>query len=339
MTGHANGLITINIAEADRVERERPRVALGEPYRTLLGHLRHEAGHYYWDLLVGDGGRHRGDAGRSSATSRESYGEALRALLSRRAEAAGWEDGHVSAYATMHPWEDFAETWTHYLHMVDTLDTGASFGLSVNPVVGEDPRHAAVIDFDPYQPPDLEEPDAGLAAADRRGQQPQPQHGPARPLPVRPEPERRRQGRASSTNFCIRRATRPGRAVRRLTMPRPRPHRGTDTMRIFTCQNCGQLLHFENTVCMRCGLPLGFLPASLTLSALTDEGDGLTAMADGGSWQPCAQRQPGALQLAGARTTTRPASARPARSTAPSPTSPSPATSSAGRRWRRRSGG
>ena len=68
----------------------------------------------------------------------------------------GWEDAHVSAYATMHPWEDFAETWTHYLHMVDTLDTGAGFGLSVNPEVGEDPRHATVIDFDPYRPPDLE---------------------------------------------------------------------------------------------------------------------------------------------------------------------------------------
>lgn len=68
---------------------------------------------------------------------------------------AGWEDTCVSAYATMHPWEGFAETWTHYLHMVDTLDTGAGFGLSVNPVVGRDPRDSMVIDFDPYLPPSL----------------------------------------------------------------------------------------------------------------------------------------------------------------------------------------
>ena len=67
MTGHDDGLITINIAEADSAERERRRVELGEPYRTLLGHLRHEVGHYYWDLLVRDGGRIEA-AGRSSAT-------------------------------------------------------------------------------------------------------------------------------------------------------------------------------------------------------------------------------------------------------------------------------
>jgi hypothetical protein len=154
MTGHGNGLITINLDEADSVERERQRIALGEPYRTLLGHFRHEAGHYYWDLLVEDGGqveRSRAVFGDES----ESYSDAL-----TRHYADGpkpdWQDGFISAYATMHPWEDFAETWTHYLHMVDTLDTGAGFGLSVNPRVGEDPRHAAVIDFDPYQPPDLE---------------------------------------------------------------------------------------------------------------------------------------------------------------------------------------
>jgi hypothetical protein len=154
MTGHGNGLITININEADSVERERQRIALGEPYRTLLGHMRHEAGHYYWDLLVEDGGR--------LDESRATFGDesqSYRAAIERyyaEGPTPGWEQGYVSAYATMHPWEDFAETWTHYLHMVDTLDTGAGFGLSVAPRVGEDPRHAAVIDFDPYQPPDIE---------------------------------------------------------------------------------------------------------------------------------------------------------------------------------------
>lgn len=153
MTGHASGLITVNIDEADSVERERQRIALGEAYRTLLGHLRHEAGHYYWDLLVDDGGKL--EASRAVfGDERESYSEALERYY-KDGPPAGWEESHISAYATMHPWEDFAETWTHYLHMVDTLDTGAGFGLSVNPRVGEDPRHAAVIDFDPYQPPNL----------------------------------------------------------------------------------------------------------------------------------------------------------------------------------------
>ena len=153
MTGHANGLITINISEADSAERERQRLALGEPYRTLLGHMRHEAGHYYWDLLVADGGRLE-ECRALFGDERESYAEALERYY-EHGPKPGWEEGYISAYATMHPWEDFAETWTHYLHMVDTLDTGASFGLSVNPAVGEDPRNAAVIDFDPYRPPDL----------------------------------------------------------------------------------------------------------------------------------------------------------------------------------------
>jgi hypothetical protein len=153
MTGHANGLITINISEADSAERERQRLALGEPYRTLLGHMRHEAGHYYWDLLVADGGRLE-ESRATFGDERESYAEAL-ARYYDEGPAHGWEEAHVSAYATMHPWEDFAETWTHYLHMVDTLDTGAGFGLSVAPKVGSDPRNVAVIDFDPYRPPDL----------------------------------------------------------------------------------------------------------------------------------------------------------------------------------------
>ena len=153
MTGHANGLITINISEADSAERERQRLALGEPYRTLLGHMRHEAGHFYQDLLVHDGGR-IDECRALFGDERESYRDAIDHYY-EHGPKPGWEDTYVSAYATMHPWEDFAETWTHYLHMVDTLDTGASFGLSVNPRVGENPRHAAVIDFDPYHPPDL----------------------------------------------------------------------------------------------------------------------------------------------------------------------------------------
>ena len=150
-TGHDDGLITINIAEADSAERERRRVVLGEHYRTMLGHMRHEVGHYYWDLLVRDGGKI--DASRAMfGDESESYREAM-----ERHYAAGpppdWQANYVSAYATMHPWEDFAETWTHYLHMVDTLDTAASFGLAVDPVVSTDPQFNAQIGFDPYARP------------------------------------------------------------------------------------------------------------------------------------------------------------------------------------------
>jgi hypothetical protein len=149
MTGHDDGLITINIAEADSAERERRRLQLGEPYRTLLGHLRHEVGHYYWDVLVRDGGRI--EASRAVFGDEcIDYQEALERHYQNGAPA-GWQETYVSAYATMHPWEDFAETWTHYLHMVDTLDTAASFGMAVEPGTVTDPTLSTAIAFDPYR--------------------------------------------------------------------------------------------------------------------------------------------------------------------------------------------
>jgi hypothetical protein len=154
MTGHDDGLVTVNIAEADSAERERRRVELGEPYRTLLGHLRHEVGHYYWDLLVRDGGKL--EAARAVfGDERADYQAALESHY-RSGPPAGWEESFVSAYATMHPWEDFAETWTHYLHMVDTLDTAASFGMVVDPVATDDPTLEAEISFDPYRARDFD---------------------------------------------------------------------------------------------------------------------------------------------------------------------------------------
>lgn len=131
MTGHANGVITLNVAEADDAERVRRRVALHEPYRTLLGHLRHESGHYYWEGLVRDGGRlERFRAMFGDET--QDYAQALaRYYASGGGGAAGWEAKYVSAYATSHPWEDWAETWAHYLHMVDLLETAASYHASV----------------------------------------------------------------------------------------------------------------------------------------------------------------------------------------------------------------
>ena len=131
VTGHHSGTITLNVAEADDDERARLRVALHEPYRTLIGHLRHESGHFYWDRLVRDGGRL--DSFRAVfGDERQDYATALQAHYTLPART-DWSLQHVSAYAAAHPWEDWAETWAHYLHMVDLLETAAAYatGLSV----------------------------------------------------------------------------------------------------------------------------------------------------------------------------------------------------------------
>jgi hypothetical protein len=134
-TGHSHGLITLDIAEADDAERERRRVNLHEPYRTVLGHLRHEVGHYYWDRLV---------AGTPLASRfREVFGDETQdyvsALQTHYAQGApaNWQARYVSAYASAHPWEDWAETWAHYLHIVDTLETAQEFGLHPSPRAGD----------------------------------------------------------------------------------------------------------------------------------------------------------------------------------------------------------
>ena len=100
LTGHADGVITVNIAEADDAERERRRTAMREPYRTLLGHMRHESGHYYWDRLI---------AGTRTSTipplfgdERADYAAALSTYYERGAPA-DWQERFVSAYATRTP--------------------------------------------------------------------------------------------------------------------------------------------------------------------------------------------------------------------------------------------
>jgi hypothetical protein len=138
MTGHANGLITLNVAEADDAERVARRVAMHEPYRTLLGHLRHESGHYYWDRLIEEGGR-VDDFRKVFGDERLDYAQALQDHYARGGQLPGWQDSFVSAYATSHPWEDWAETWAHYLHMVDLLETAASYNTRVEvPGAGTD---------------------------------------------------------------------------------------------------------------------------------------------------------------------------------------------------------
>jgi hypothetical protein len=148
MTGHENGIITIALAEADDIERERRRHAMGEPYRTLLGHFRHEIGHHYWDLLVRDGGM-LPVCRKLFGDEREDYQEALQRHY-KNGVPSDWQQHFVSAYASLHPWEDFAETWAHYLHIVDTLEMAGSFGVRLDPAIGASEGLAAQIDFDSY---------------------------------------------------------------------------------------------------------------------------------------------------------------------------------------------
>ncbi|MGH8517543.1 MAG: zinc-binding metallopeptidase family protein, partial [Panacagrimonas sp.] len=141
LTGHADGLITINIAEADDDERERRRVQLGEPYRTIVGHLRHESGHHYWDRLIRPRSRRLARFRERFGDERVDYGAALEAHY-RDGPAPDWSARFVSAYAASHPWEDWAETWAHYLHMIDSLETAHESGLWIRPPRGSDPEFA-----------------------------------------------------------------------------------------------------------------------------------------------------------------------------------------------------
>jgi hypothetical protein len=131
LTGHLNGLIVINIAEADDDERERRRVKLYEPYRTLVGHLRHEVAHYYWDRLIARS-QWLADFRKLFGDENADYGAALK-LYYERGAPSDWQARHVSAYASAHPWEDWAETWAHYFHIMDMVETAESFGMTLAP--------------------------------------------------------------------------------------------------------------------------------------------------------------------------------------------------------------
>jgi hypothetical protein len=129
-TGHADGVITIDLAESDDVHRAGVAQAMGEAYRTMLGHMRHEIGHYYWQVFARDPevlGRIRDVFGDDTID----YAEALQRHYGDDGPPPGWEDRYVSAYATTHPWEDWAETFAHYLHIRGTLQTAAAYGVVV----------------------------------------------------------------------------------------------------------------------------------------------------------------------------------------------------------------
>jgi len=148
LTGHENGVITLNAEEAEDAVRERIRAEMREPYRTLVGHFRHEIGHYYWDLLVfptpwlEDFRALFGDERADYATSLRTHYE--------NGPPADWAVRFVTSYASSHPWEDWAETWAHYLHMADTADTAMSFGVDAQNVE---------LASDLFEPADLWQPD------------------------------------------------------------------------------------------------------------------------------------------------------------------------------------
>lgn len=130
LTGHMTGVITINIREADDSTRERLRENMNERYRTLLGHFRHESGHFYWERLV-VGGHWLEKFRNLFGDERKDYQSALQSYY-QNGPPSGWQDNFISEYASSHPWEDWAETWAHYLHMVDTMETASDFGFRLS---------------------------------------------------------------------------------------------------------------------------------------------------------------------------------------------------------------
>jgi hypothetical protein len=144
-TGHADGVITVDVAEADAAVRTVRRQQLGERFRTLLGHFRHEAGHYYFTRLIPPDliGAFRELFGDESAD----YAMALE-IYYRDGPDPSWNQRFISAYASSHPHEDWAETFAHYLHIVDTLDTAYGHGLALRPEPTSD--DALKVDVEAY---------------------------------------------------------------------------------------------------------------------------------------------------------------------------------------------
>lgn len=148
LIGHAGGVITIDLVESLDAYRESLRVRLGEPYRTMLGHFRHEAGHYFQNLLVETGPgaeRYLARCRELFSDERAGYADAL-ARHYRFGAPADWRESYISEYATMHPWEDFAECFAHYLHITDTLNTASEAGLVLH---ADGVRYAAPRDIRP----------------------------------------------------------------------------------------------------------------------------------------------------------------------------------------------
>lgn len=131
MTGHAKGVITLLLREADAVLREQAKQEMQERYRTLIGHLRHEVGHYFWDQLISKNQEALQSFRNIFGNEEVNYGDALK-IYYKNGAPENWQEFYISKYATAHPWEDWAETWAHYLHIMDMVETAYFFGLEVN---------------------------------------------------------------------------------------------------------------------------------------------------------------------------------------------------------------
>lgn len=136
--GHSQGQITITTDEANPSEREQTRIDLGEKYRTLLGHFRHEIGHYYWDHLVANDAHWLQEFRKLFGDDRQDYQQALASHYQN--PNPNWRMDFISEYASSHPWEDWAETWAHYFHLIDTVDTALHFGIQIRPNNAELPK-------------------------------------------------------------------------------------------------------------------------------------------------------------------------------------------------------
>lgn len=154
VTGHDNGLITLNLDEADDAMRESVRQNMGERYRTLLGHFRHELGHYYWDCLIADSD-HLGAYRELFGNESDDYANALKRHY-EQGPPADWQQHFVSQYASAHSWEDWAESWAHYMHLIDTLETASAFGLKVDPRPVKHDRLRSEPSVDAYLEPDFD---------------------------------------------------------------------------------------------------------------------------------------------------------------------------------------
>ncbi|WP_229053740.1 putative zinc-binding metallopeptidase [Aeromicrobium sp. Leaf350] len=124
--GHEDGLITIDLAEGDDAHRAKVQAELAEPYRTMLGHLRHEVGHYMEAQHVR--GDRIGQARELFGNEEISYADEIERHYNE-GPPADWAESYISTYATMHPFEDFAESFAHTLHIQDTVDTARWNGL------------------------------------------------------------------------------------------------------------------------------------------------------------------------------------------------------------------
>ncbi|SIO06494.1 zinc-binding metallopeptidase family protein [Algoriphagus halophilus] len=154
MTGHDNGVITILLSEADAVHREQMKKEFEEPYRTLIGHFRHEVGHYFWDRLVFNNPTTLQEFRNIFGDERVNYADSLNSYYVN-GPLVNWQQNFISQYATSHPWEDWAETWAHYLHIMDMAETSYYFGMKVEPKLYENTLNGS-IGFDPYECTDFE---------------------------------------------------------------------------------------------------------------------------------------------------------------------------------------